>query len=288
MPFHLKIKTRRLFYFGWFALFLGTAFFAKWRSSFYRFTEEDLLPVNSIVSWESRKAMLQDTLAKYQIDFERVNKIREFAAYHADWSSMCYSGHWFRSIKDFYNYYEVDKGGGCCSMAANYLSELYKEFGYEACTYNMGYPDSYATHVATLVKIRYKDRWIRIVQDASFNFTLTDSMGIPMDFERLLCELQSNKLSDIRILQPSQIYPSETLFNELIIPSTHWTLAKNDLVIARSHGVRFVYKVLSPRQYDQFVQHLGRRYFRSLSKDGLPKNLLYLYLKPISQCESMI
>ena len=91
------------------------------------------------------------------------------------------------------------EGGFFCAGTAETLARLYRLYGYEAYTYNMGSPDGHPSHVVTLVHIRDGGKSILSVQDAYFNYTLVRN-GHPLGFRQLLDSLGRGTISSIQYL----------------------------------------------------------------------------------------
>jgi hypothetical protein len=89
-------------------------------------------------------------------------------------------------------------GGFHCGGTSELLAGLYGFFGYDAYSYNMGTKEGGLSHVVTLVKIRHNGEEIVAVQDAYFNFALSENEQ-PLDFLDLLASLEEQDPSQIHI-----------------------------------------------------------------------------------------
>ncbi|MBX3736346.1 MAG: hypothetical protein KF715_06655 [Candidatus Didemnitutus sp.] len=77
---------------------------------------------------------------------------------------------------------------GCfCDSAAELARRVYELFGYRACVYDMGDPETGATHATTLVEIVHAGRARVTIQDTYFGFTLRYADDSLVDF----CDLQA-------------------------------------------------------------------------------------------------
>ena len=91
------------------------------------------------------------------------------------------------------------KGGYYCGGTATILRDVYRLFGYEAFTYNMGFVEDGATHVTTLVRVDAGDGPVLAIEDAYFGFEIRDKAGRVLDFAALLADLSDGTIDDIVI-----------------------------------------------------------------------------------------
>ena len=94
-----------------------------------------------------------------------------------------------KSYKDYSEYYELFTSGtkgALCGATADGLVTLYREFGLQATTYNFG--ENPGSHVVTLVKLKN----INYLQDAYFNYTVTNLSGEPIPARDLKVLIKRN------------------------------------------------------------------------------------------------
>src|SRR5690606_148788 len=129
------------------------------------FSNKDFIQDNKSIPWNIADSLIKINLKNCSNEFEKVCVIREFAYSHADWSSSKSN---FKigesSVKEIYDYFEYDQGGGYCGLAARYLSKLYNHYGFKNCIYNMGNTQSEAAHETTIVKIVHNGQVINSIQ----------------------------------------------------------------------------------------------------------------------------
>lgn len=103
--------------------------------------------------------------------------------------------------------YLFDSGiaGAWCSATATTLRSIYRLFGFEAYDISFGdVPGKVATHALTLVRILEGDHEVLAVEDAYFNYTLTDKEGRPLDYFDLLRLLRGRNESQVKLLYGSE------------------------------------------------------------------------------------
>lgn len=100
-----------------------------------------------------------------------------------------------------------------CGGIAELSRKVYQLLGFESVTINFGDAISGASHVTTLVKVPTSRGLEWTIQDATYNFTLLDSAGLPLGYMRLLELLEKRESKKVQIdysAEPGQlaIYPS--------------------------------------------------------------------------------
>ncbi|MBA4135795.1 MAG: hypothetical protein C0518_00600 [Opitutus sp.] len=91
------------------------------------------------------------------------------------------------------------RAGFLCGAVAVMAQRVYRAFGFEAVTVNFGFPETAATHVTTLAKIRTGNGEIWSVQGAYFNAILRDRNGDLLDFFRFLELLSTGRRDEVVI-----------------------------------------------------------------------------------------
>jgi len=136
-------------------------------------------------------------------DWEKVNLLRDWAAKNVSTATI------IEPLESEYGYSVYNEsaaqllarqmsgeGGFYCAGVAVTTAKIFQLFGYPAISYNMVFwfeDDVFASHVVTLVKIKYKGKDLITVQDAYFNYTVTYvNNNKPVDIFDML-ELLSNK-----------------------------------------------------------------------------------------------
>ncbi|MCF8276218.1 MAG: hypothetical protein K9J17_05730, partial [Flavobacteriales bacterium] len=88
-----------------------------------------------------------------------------------------------------------NSGAGYCGLAASILCKTLNDHGINAYTYNFGFKGTRFTHVLVVAQTD-DNEWT--VHDPYFNYSITDSLGEPLDFflmmENLALKNHSNLL----------------------------------------------------------------------------------------------
>lgn len=85
-------------------------------------------------------------------------------------------------------------GAGKCGLAGSILAKTMNDNGIEAYTYNYGFAGSRPTHVVVIAQTE-ENFWT--LHDPSYNYSITDTLGEPKDFLKLLQELGQQNHSNI-------------------------------------------------------------------------------------------
>lgn len=244
--------------------------------------------------WAIQKKRLDDTLRQCHTDFQKTTILREFVAKHADLGFKTtdveqLDTNWYnQDIAYFYTVFEQDRASAKCGVVSRMLQLLYDLYGFESVRYDMGKLNSSLTHVTTLVNIVQEGKKQLIVQDAMFNYTLTDTKGQAKDFYTLLGELKQNKTDDVQRLYSSKPVYTESLLNYAENPDQF--LAKNNAcpdrireVIAAADSTQ-KHKIVFKRDLEMIFDcdTQGQQYLTMLEEEGFPNDFHYLYLMPIN------
>lgn len=96
-------------------------------------------------------------------------------------------------VEPFLTKFANNKGAGTCGLAGALLAKTLNLHGIEAYTYNYGFEEPRITHVVVLAKT--DNAWT--LHDPFFNYSITDTLGNPKDFLRLLRELSDGDDSNV-------------------------------------------------------------------------------------------
>ncbi len=178
----------------------------------------------------------------------------------------------FTPLTERFELFDKGEAGAWCGTTANTLMDLYELFGYEAYAINSGdyiHLDSKNTHVATLVKIRHNNQDILSLQDALYNYTLTDSSGDPLDYFDLISLLSLKKQDQVKILNGS---------TELKPYLTSNALEKKnpDKLFPNGNKHYSFPNSLAAQKESLFLKNVNK----FLVENGYPQEFIYIYLFP--------
>lgn len=262
-------------------LFAGICFAV---SCLHFFTHREFITDDETIPWEVADNEMMVKLSNCNNEYEKVCKIREFAYSHIDWGSKPNWQYGDSSVYDIYDYYENDKGGAYCGLAARYLTKLYDHYGFKSCTYDMGDSKHEATHVTVVVQIDFNGKTINTVQDPTFNFTIVDTNLQPIDLLKLVQQIAKEE-TNFKILESETTAFTEYLTDIRFMPTRSWNYISGLTRISPSNGQRFKYSIKTKRTLQRYVERLGKRYFRAFDEHELPHDMISLFVMPINKCE---
>jgi glycosyltransferase involved in cell wall biosynthesis len=186
------------------------------------------------------------------------------------------------SAGEIFEYYARNAGGGKCGLTGIALMRLYQSFGFPAFIVDMGNSGSPSTHVVTLVKIMSGEKPVLAVQDGYLNLTYADPDGAPLDYFRLL-ELLVNKRSDrIVVVEGESREGRALLFSDPRTARRNWLwdpdVDPSGCAVTES-GWRIADVEPSLRR---LIERWPADWRGFLRKQGLPEEIIYLYLFPFS------
>jgi hypothetical protein len=175
------------------------------------FLASPLTPTTAGTPRQLLKRHLQDQIRVLRdprtTDFEKVAALRDWAYSHVPTTNSealtLEALHGYQIYQEplpkLFSRFSSLEGGFFCAGTAETLAKLYRLYGYEAYTYNMGSPDGHPSHVVTLVRIHDGGKSILSVQDAYLNYALVRK-GHPLGFRQLLASLERGTISSIQYL----------------------------------------------------------------------------------------
>ena len=111
-------------------------------------------------------------------------------------------------VQQYLDQFEANTGVASCGLAASLVVKILLDNGIDAYTYSFGFPDVELSHMVALVKVDGD----LLVYDPFINYTLTDELGGPLSFEKLL----SNPFSE----QPVFIPVTDGIMTDLVVDMT--------------------------------------------------------------------
>lgn len=145
-------------------------------------------------------------------EFSLVSLLREWSAAHTPWTRQPEllldgdrgtvdgdeSSFYQRDVSEIYAAFLKQAGAVWCGGSAHALCSLYRLYGFDASTLNIGFGDSPVSHVVTLVSVRDEGRAVISIQDAYFNQVLVDGQGRPLDYFDLIKLLSERKHDEVK------------------------------------------------------------------------------------------
>lgn len=244
-------------------------------------------------AWNIHKQQLDDTLKQCTNDWQKTTILREFVAHHADSGAgtpdvdELYAEWYNFSVPTFFTLFDQDKASAKCGVTSHVLQKLYEMYDYKAVSYDMGKPNSELSHVTTLVEITHKGKKQFIVQDAMFNYAMTDTSGKPKDFYTLLEELQYRNTTNIQITHSEKPIYKESLLNYNIdLPAflEQKKACKNRIAkITTATDSTQAHKILFKLDLDVMFDcnTNGAAFLNMLKENGFEKDFSYIHLLPI-------
>jgi hypothetical protein len=257
-----------------------------------------LLPTAFAAS--SDAALIAQVLAEYPeldggglTDWETVVALRGFAYTHTDTvvnvTSPYYSDQYEWSVSERYAWFDDNLGGVVCGGTGDALRLLYQLWGFDA--WYLGFGDTSSggfTHVETLVQIEHDGQQIITVQDAQLDASYTTPDGEPLDYLEFLGLLGAQD-PDLFALTGHE---DNGWADTLVHPSDLGTMSIEDMVAANwtSDPADYALESLadggtlirSPRTLPRLELIIGYWYGDFLEAEGLPRDLPWLHLYPLS------
>ena len=109
-----------------------------------------------------------------------------------------------KSVTEVYLALKNNVGGVWCGGTSVFLAKLYRYYGFEAYTVNMGINGLWS-HVVTLVAINHEGKKLLSIQDAYTDVTYTHQNGSPLDFFDLIHFLHQRQSQKIKTIQAFNI-----------------------------------------------------------------------------------
>jgi hypothetical protein len=116
-------------------------------------------------------------------------------------------------LSEFVEIFDNNAGVSKCGLAASMLVKALEQVGIEAYTYNYGIDGTFQTHVLV---IAFTDS-IWTIHDSFVNYSITDSLGEPKEFAKLVHELQEGIHGNIRL-------DSDTVWRDVIMQTGYQEL----------------------------------------------------------------
>jgi hypothetical protein len=170
----------------------------------------------------------------------------------------------------YYNIFYTDSATVKCGGSAHFLNQVYKDLGYDATTYDMGFPNAY-THQVTLVRPSVDVDYY--IQDAFNNLSFEDARtNQPLTFKKLIKMLNEKNDSLIHIILADYEF-KPTMDTTGIARLTKTNPNARETFDSISKMSRF--------DFSKLVVKYKKIYERYLLPKGYPDNILYLYLFPL-------
>lgn len=218
-------------------------------------------------------------------DWERVNRLRDWAAAHSDLATKHALldedrsfGFYGRSAPEIFDAFFQDRGGVWCGGAAQALKMLYALFGFQADLIDYGRP-GVMTHVVALVRITHRGTPMMVVEDPTFNLAYATAGGAPLDYFELLRILGRREHRMVRFRH------GDRRERDVLLHPDDDRAAYPHLIDAGQRPKRIldngVRKYASRLTLAGFERTFGGRIRAFLRGEGHPAHLLYLHLYPL-------
>lgn len=226
-------------------------------------------------SWSEVKAQISDSLYNLPNDFEKTTFLRNFAAQTSIWGNDLTINHfWYYPVDSFYQTFTQKEGTVFCGGISYYLQRIFEDFGYESMQLNMGCENLY-THQTTLVKIKYLNDSIWIIQDATYNHNFTKTDYTPLSFNELLTLIYNNDYSNIHI--------NEAPLNQSLTLSKNTWGKESSFEAYKTENGNKIYKYNRSINDLIFSDDLMKKINKCLKDNNLPQNVMALYRLPLTQ-----
>ncbi|UBF24114.1 hypothetical protein K9N68_20600 [Kovacikia minuta CCNUW1] len=185
-----------------------------------------------------------------------------------------------KTTAELYTAFKQDKGGVWCGGASIFSEKLYRDYGFNVYTVNMG-KSGYLTHVVNLVEIQDKGQKKLVIEDASYNVTYTDLDGSPLDYFTFLKLLSQRKDNQIKTVKDND--GKRTL---MLCKGDPFNIATLEFMKQKSSACVEVPNVGTKCNRRVVLEDLTRDHPLSsktkqfLAKAGYKPDILYLYLYP--------
>jgi hypothetical protein len=156
--------------------------------------------------WDNFKEGIRREFKTTDDDFQKTSIIRSHIAQLVDLPGsdksdidILYPDNRSFNLSRFVDIFQKDSAGAICGTTALILKRAYEDFGYECSILSIGGVTTEFGHVVCLVKINQGGKTINVIQDATFNFTVADKQGSPVDYTEMMALLRDRKAQDLQI-----------------------------------------------------------------------------------------
>ena len=151
-------------------------------------------------------------------DFERVNSLREWAYAHIPLAAEATvlldnlaPDYLSWPIEKIFETFERDAGALWAYGTANVFARMCRMAGLPAAVLRVGERDSAQNHYVTIVRIEVDGKPRFVLEDAYFDFALTDVAGRPLDWSNILGLLRERRSMEI-VFSPRLSKPKTLVF----------------------------------------------------------------------------